>query len=144
MWTFLGCRLVRLLSTSPPHVVSLLTTYSVKKRWTFGILVYEMLYGSTPFKGSNRHATFSNILRHEVTFPESPATTTICKSHIKKLLCKDEHKRLGSQSGASEVKQHKWFASVNWGLLRHSKPPIIPSPSYVNIRSFPFIGRLLT
>ncbi|GAA5893781.1 serine/threonine-protein kinase [Sporobolomyces salmoneus] len=97
--------------------------------WTFGILVFEMLYGCTPFKGSNRHATFSNVLRNEPSFPDHPATTTVCKSVIKRLLCKDEHKRLGSQSGASEVKQHKWFASINWGLLRHQKPPIIPAVS---------------
>jgi protein-serine/threonine kinase len=38
--------------------------------WTLGILVYEMLYGATPFKGKNRNATFANILRDDVTFPE--------------------------------------------------------------------------
>ncbi|GAA5898166.1 hypothetical protein JCM6882_003340 [Rhodosporidiobolus microsporus] len=97
--------------------------------WTVGILIFEMLYGCTPFKGSNRHATFSNVLRNEPAFPDHPATTMLCKSLIKKLLCKDEHKRLGSQSGASEVKQHKWFASMNWGLLRHQKPPIVPQLS---------------
>jgi protein-serine/threonine kinase len=48
----------------------------------------------------------------------------MCKSAIRKLLIKDEHKRLGSNSGASEVKQHKWFATVNWGLLRHMTPPV--------------------
>lgn len=47
-----------------------------------------------------------------------------CKSLIRKLLIKDEHKRLGSASGASEVKLHKWFASINWGLLRHQTPPV--------------------
>lgn len=51
---------------------------------------------------------------------------SLCKSAIRKLLIKDEHKRLGSSSGASEVKQHKWFASVNWGLLRHMTPPVSP------------------
>ncbi|BGP16310.1 serine/threonine protein kinase, AGC [Rhodosporidiobolus nylandii] len=104
--------------------------------WTVGILVYEMLYGCTPFKGSNRHATFSNVLRNEPTFPDHPATTTLCKSLIKKLLTKDEHKRLGSQSGASEVKQHKWFASINWGLLRHQKPPIVPQVSNAEQANF--------
>ncbi|SCV72186.1 BQ2448_4880 [Microbotryum intermedium] len=94
--------------------------------WCLSVLSYEMLFGYTPFKGANRHATFSNILRNEVVFPDSPATTTHCRSFIKKGLLKDEHKRLGSQSGASEVKQAKWFASINWGLLRHQKPPIIP------------------
>ena len=39
--------------------------------WTLGILVYEMLFGTTPFKGKNRNATFANILRDDVPFPES-------------------------------------------------------------------------
>ena len=38
--------------------------------WTLGILVYEMLYGTTPFKGRNRNQTFANILRDEVPFPD--------------------------------------------------------------------------
>lgn len=38
--------------------------------WTLGILIYEMLFGTTPFKGKNRNSTFANILRDEVPFPE--------------------------------------------------------------------------
>lgn len=41
-----------------------------------------------------------------------------------RLLDKEENTRLGSMSGASEAKQHKWFAKVNWGLLRHTEPPV--------------------
>ena len=41
-----------------------------------------------------------------------------------RLLDKKEATRLGSKSGASEVKQHKWFAKMNWGLLRNSQPPV--------------------
>jgi protein-serine/threonine kinase len=40
--------------------------------WTLGILIYEMLYGTTPFKGRNRNQTFQNILKEEVSFPEGP------------------------------------------------------------------------
>ncbi|CAD6580124.1 MAG: hypothetical protein TREMPRED_002671 [Tremellales sp. Tagirdzhanova-0007] len=97
--------------------------------WTLGILVYEMIFATTPFKGPNRNATFANVLKNEVGFPESSPVTSLCKSAIRKLLIKDEHKRLGSSSGASEIKQHKWFAKVNWGLLRHMTPPIIPAES---------------
>jgi protein-serine/threonine kinase len=86
-----------------------------------------MIFGTTPFKGPNRHATFSNVLRHEVHFPDSPTTSSLCRQIVRKLLVKDEHRRLGSQSGASEVKAHKWFAPLNWGLLRNSKPPIVPA-----------------
>ncbi|KAK6515672.1 serine/threonine protein kinase, AGC [Arthrobotrys conoides] len=98
--------------------------------WTLGILIYEMLYGTTPFKGKNRNATFANILREEVGFPESPGSPQIsgtCKSLIKKLLVKDEVKRLGSRAGASDVKAHPFFRSTQWALLRHMRPPMIPT-----------------
>ncbi|MCJ1438525.1 serine/threonine protein kinase, AGC [Xylographa pallens] len=97
--------------------------------WTLGILVYEMLFGTTPFKGKNRNATFANILRDDVPFPEhsnSPQVTTLCKSLVRKLLIKDEMRRLGSRAGASDVKTHPFFRSTQWALLRHMKPPMIP------------------
>lgn len=47
--------------------------------WTLGILVYEMLYGTTPFKGKTRNATFSNILRDEPLFPEHSGIPQISK-----------------------------------------------------------------
>jgi protein-serine/threonine kinase len=34
---------------------------------------------------------------------------------------------LGSRAGASDVKNHPFFRSTSWALLRHSKPPIIPN-----------------
>lgn len=48
--------------------------------WTLGILIYEMLFGTTPFKGKNRNATFANILRDEVPFPEAAGATQVSKS----------------------------------------------------------------
>ena len=45
--------------------------------WTLGILVYEMLYGTTPFKGKNRNQTFANILRDDVPFPEHGGSIVI-------------------------------------------------------------------
>ncbi|WFD31890.1 serine/threonine protein kinase, AGC [Malassezia sp. CBS 17886] len=94
--------------------------------WTLGILVYEMIYATTPFKGASRNATFANVLRTDVLFRDGTPISSQGKALIRKLLMKDEHKRLGSQLGASEVKQHRWFASVSWGLLRHQTPPIVP------------------
>lgn len=46
------------------------------------------------------------------------------KDIINRLLEKNESRRLGSQSGASQVKRHKWFAKVNWALLRSTTPPV--------------------
>ena len=47
--------------------------------WTLGILGYEMLFGTTPFKGKNRNATFANILRDDVPFPEHSDAPHISK-----------------------------------------------------------------
>ncbi|KAI9261498.1 kinase-like domain-containing protein [Phascolomyces articulosus] len=99
--------------------------------WTLGILIFEMLYGTTPFKGNNRNETFSRILHYEPLFAEQPAPyktslTNHGKSLIRKLLHKDEHKRLGSRAGASDVKAHPFFKNINFALLRHCVPPIVP------------------
>ncbi len=43
-----------------------------------------------------------------------------------------EGKRLGSKSGASEVKAHPFFKSIKFALLRHMTPPIIPNATSNN------------
>ncbi|KAL1878565.1 hypothetical protein VTK73DRAFT_7830 [Phialemonium thermophilum] len=98
--------------------------------WTLGILIYEMLYGTTPFKGKNRNATFANILREDIPFPDhagAPQISNLCKSLIRKLLIKDENRRLGARAGASDIKSHPFFRTTQWALIRHMKPPIIPN-----------------
>ncbi|KAI7880284.1 kinase-like domain-containing protein [Mucor mucedo] len=99
--------------------------------WTLGILIYEMLFGTTPFKGSGRNETFSRILHCDVQFGEQPApykshVSNNGKNLIRKLLHKDETKRLGSRAGASDIKAHAFFKSINFALLRHCTPPITP------------------
>ncbi|KAF7352929.1 AGC/RSK protein kinase [Mycena venus] len=97
--------------------------------WTLGILIYEMIYATTPFKGAERNDTFANIRDNPVHFKDTPKVSQAGKDCVTRLLDKREKTRLGSKSGASEVKQHKWFAKINWGLLRNTRPPIIPSLS---------------
>lgn len=94
--------------------------------WTLGILLYEMLYGCTPFKGNDINETFSNILKKDVSFLSNPSVSRVCKDLIKKLLIKDEHKRLGSKKGAADLKSHPWFKKVAWSFLRNQQPPLIP------------------
>jgi len=97
--------------------------------WTLGILIYEMIYATTPFKGKERNYTFANIRQVSVHFKDSPRVSQAGRDVVVRLLDKNETTRLGSRSGASEVKQHKWFSKINWGLLRNTRPPIIPSSS---------------
>jgi len=56
--------------------------------WTFGILLYEMVFGSTPFRGKSQNDTFSQILETELKYPETHIypVSSACKSLIRKLL----------------------------------------------------------
>lgn len=93
--------------------------------WALGVLTYEMLYGTTPFKGKNRKETFRNVL---VKAPEFVGRRTALTDLIERLLEKDPTRRLGYVRGASEIREHEFFRGVKWDLLTEVvRPPFIPS-----------------
>nr|AML78066.1 putative LOV domain-containing protein [Hakea prostrata] len=96
--------------------------------WAFGILLYEMLYGRTPFRGKNRQRTFANILHKDLTFPSSIPVSLAARQLIHGLLHRDPANRLGSTSGANEIKQHPFFRGINWPLVRCMSPPPLDVP----------------
>eukprot|EP01059_Diplonema_ambulator_P034150 TRINITY_DN74_c1_g1_i1.p1 TRINITY_DN74_c1_g1~~TRINITY_DN74_c1_g1_i1.p1 ORF type:complete len:510 (+),score=64.40 TRINITY_DN74_c1_g1_i1:93-1532(+) len=95
--------------------------------WGFGILLYEMLFGTTPFKGTSQSDTFKKIAQNvPVSFPSRPAVSDACKALIKGLLNPVPKQRLGSTHGATEIKSHKWFKGINFTLIRNEEPPLLP------------------
>ncbi|KAF3793667.1 Serine/threonine-protein kinase [Nymphaea thermarum] len=96
--------------------------------WTFGIFLYELLFGKTPFKGSGNRATLFNVVGQPLRFPESPTVSFAARDLIRGLLVKEPQHRLAYRRGATEVKQHPFFQSVNWALIRCASPPDIPRP----------------
>ncbi|XP_022727062.1 phototropin-2-like isoform X2 [Durio zibethinus] len=96
--------------------------------WAFGILLYEMLYGRTPFRGKNRQKTFSNILHKDLTFPSGIPVSLAARQLINALLIRDPASRFGSSTGANEIKQHPFFRSINWPLIRCMSPPPLEVP----------------
>lgn len=96
--------------------------------WTFGIFLYELLYGKTPFKGSGNRATLFNVVGQQLRFPESPSTSYSSRDLIRGLLVKEPQHRLGFKRGAAEIKQHPFFEGINWALIRCCTPPEIPRP----------------
>jgi len=99
--------------------------------WTFGILIYEMLYGVTPFRGVNRDSTFENINKKQISFPEHKrgGISKDCKRLMKSLTHRDPRKRLGAVGGAVDIKDHPFYKGIKWQLLRHQSPPIVPKLS---------------
>nr|AML76283.1 putative LOV domain-containing protein [Heliotropium greggii] len=96
--------------------------------WALGILLYEMLYGRTPFRGKNRQKTFSNILHKDLTFPSSIPVSLAARQLIHALLNRDPTARLGSNEGANEIKQHPFFRGIKWPLIRCMSPPPLEAP----------------
>lgn len=109
-----------------PEVINAAGHSSPVDWWSFGILLYELMYGTTPFRGQRREETFENVLRNPLTFPSKPAISAEAQDLIGKLLVKDPAQRLGTQAGAEEIKKHPWFDSIDWALLRHQQPPYVP------------------
>nr|AML78127.1 putative LOV domain-containing protein [Telesonix jamesii] len=96
--------------------------------WAVGIFLYEMIYGRTPFRGKNRQKTFSNILHKDLTFPSSIPASLAARQLMNALLNRDPAIRIGSSSGANEIKQHPFFRGINWPLIRCMNPPQLDSP----------------
>ncbi|KAI8006956.1 Serine/threonine-protein kinase AGC1-7 [Camellia lanceoleosa] len=96
--------------------------------WTFGIFLYELLHGTTPFKGSGNRATLFNVVGQPLRFPETPQVSFMARDLIRGLLVKEPHKRIAYKRGATEIKQHPFFEGVNWALVRSAMPPYIPEP----------------
>jgi len=93
--------------------------------WSFGILLFEMMHGRTPFYDKNRKLMFYRIINTEPSFPPtfSPEAVTC----IRGLLRVDENERLGSR-GAEEIMQTEFFRVIDFDALyrREIKPPFAP------------------
>ncbi|XP_015971430.1 protein kinase PVPK-1 [Arachis duranensis] len=94
--------------------------------WTFGIFLYELLFGRTPFKGSANRATLFNVVGQPLRFPETPTVSFAARDLIRGLLVKEPQNRLAYRRGATEIKQHPFFHNVNWALIRCASPPEVP------------------
>lgn len=94
--------------------------------WTYGIFLYELIYGRTPFKGSGNEETLANVVCQSLKFPETPTASIHAMDLIKGLLAKDPEHRLGSVKGAAEIKRHPFFEGLNWALIRCAAPPEVP------------------
>ncbi|XP_020583915.1 serine/threonine-protein kinase D6PK-like [Phalaenopsis equestris] len=101
--------------------------------WTFGIFLYELLFGKTPFKGSGNRATLFNVVGQPLRFPDSPIVSFSARDLIRGLLVKEPQHRLAYKRGATEIKQHPFFEGVSWALIRCATPPEIPKPVEIEL-----------
>jgi CRP-like cAMP-binding protein/tRNA A-37 threonylcarbamoyl transferase component Bud32 len=88
--------------------------------WAFGILLYEMVSGYSPFadhQHNDQAVICRKILKGDVVFPSFVKDPDI-KDLIRSLLVRDTSRRLGClRGGAMDVKNHRFFRSIDWDKL---------------------------
>lgn len=87
--------------------------------WTLGVIIYEMLFGVTPFYSNSLVETYRKIVDLEYNFPFNISEKI--KDLIQKLIQKKD-KRLNIY----EIKKHPFFEGVDWENIKSMVPPYIP------------------
>ncbi|CAH0478019.1 unnamed protein product [Peronospora belbahrii] len=115
--------------------------------WSYGCLVYELLYGKCPFRTSKAKA-----LHEDKQQAYDKATLELIPSYdsryfsadavdlIQQLLVRDPNQRLGAK-GAEEIKSMRFFSSIDWPQmeLMQVPPPFVPN-NEINAASQSDIG----
>ena len=96
--------------------------------WAFGVILYQMYCGTTPFKSATNYLTFKNIEKMQVTYPEDIIVPEDAKDLINKILLKDPNKRLGAgkpntDNDMAHLKKHPFFKGTKWKNLVNQNVP---------------------
>ncbi|XP_059078649.1 uncharacterized protein LOC131877095 isoform X2 [Tigriopus californicus] len=95
--------------------------------WSFGVLLYEMLIGQSPFNGCDEDELFWSICNEQPYFPRFLSRET--KHILQLLLEKDPSRRLGvSGCSAGNVCDQPFFKSIDFAKLERKEliPPYKP------------------
>lgn len=96
--------------------------------WSFGVLLYEMLIGQSPFAGEDEEDLFDSICRDKVHYPKwisQPA-----EDCLSQLFERTPMERLGYRNGTNPaIRNHKFFERIDWVKLedRRVAPPFKPN-----------------
>uniref|UniRef100_W5K776 non-specific serine/threonine protein kinase n=1 Tax=Astyanax mexicanus TaxID=7994 RepID=W5K776_ASTMX len=109
--------------------------------WAMGIILYEFLVGCVPFFGDTPEELFGQVISDDIAWPEGDeALPSDAQNLISTLLQTNPLVRLGT-GGAYEVKQHSFFADLDWNSLLRQKAEFVPhleseeDTSYFDTRS---------
>lgn len=92
--------------------------------WSLGVVIFESLFGETPFYAESLAETYSKIMNHETCFkfPDEPSISDEAKDLISHLICTQSERF----RDLNQFKTHKWFDGIDWDNLRHATPPYKP------------------
>ena len=96
--------------------------------WAFGVILYQMYCGQTPFKSKTNFLTFKNIGNIQITYPDNINVPKNAKDLINKILIRDPEKRLGAGEPNTELdiahlKKHPFFKGIKWKNITNQNVP---------------------
>ncbi|KAL4075799.1 kinase-like domain-containing protein [Scleroderma citrinum] len=96
--------------------------------WSLGVLLFEMCCGWSPFYAEDTQQMYKNICFGKIRFPRSVISED-GKLFVKGLLNRNPKHRLGAERDAEELKEHAFFASIDWKALsmKQVTPPFKPA-----------------
>jgi serine/threonine protein kinase len=95
--------------------------------WSYGLVVFEMITGHSPFYHDNVVQMYRKILTEPISFVVEPSR--VSKDFILKLLDRNPATRLGAaERDVEDVKEHPFFRGLSWEkvLNREYEPEWIP------------------
>ena len=104
-----------------PEIINRNDCKPVVDWWTYGIIIFELLFGVPPFFNERYNITRELIIKYEVKFPKISNVSNSAKDLIKKLLNKNPSNRLGYSQGFKEIKKHEFFKGFNFDNLINKK-----------------------
>uniref|UniRef100_A0A671N1M7 Protein kinase C n=1 Tax=Sinocyclocheilus anshuiensis TaxID=1608454 RepID=A0A671N1M7_9TELE len=92
--------------------------------WSFGVLLYEMLIGQSPFHGHDEEELFQSIRTDDPCYPRW--LTRDARDILVKLFVREPERRLGVKGN---IRQHAFFRDTDWNALekRQVEPPFRPT-----------------
>ncbi|CAD5233352.1 unnamed protein product [Bursaphelenchus xylophilus] len=94
--------------------------------WCLGAVLYEFMFSLPPFYSKDHKEMYEKILYKPLSVPATASATT--KQVLNDFLKKDRSERLGAKNDLEEIKEHPFFATIDWEKLlkRELKPPFVP------------------
>jgi len=109
--------------------------------WSLGVIGYEFLTGNLPFNDDSPELIFKNIISKEIEWPpvgdEDGQVNATALDFLKKLIVRDQKERLGAKNGIQDIKDHPFFADVDWKNLIKEPVPWVPVGKDNDIGNFP-------
>lgn len=82
--------------------------------WAYGVVLYELMCGTTPFSGRNQQRTFEKIVHSQKHLQFQQVFDSHGKSLIRRLLHPNASLRIGClQNGFKDIKDHAFFLTQN-------------------------------